>query len=91
MNALARWMKRATPVDRRNLARKANTSLGTLRQIAGGYRKTNVTADLAARIDRGVQAVNHQSIVRPRLPEVRRESLCPACASCEFAKQCRNI
>lgn len=84
MNALARWMDGATPKQRNQLAKAAKTTVGTLRQIAGGYRKTNVTADLAGRIDRAVVKLF------PMSDPVPRESLCPACKVCEFAKQCRS-
>jgi hypothetical protein len=78
MTTIARWYKQATTKERNQLARKAKTTLGTLRHIAGGYRDTGVTADLAARIDRASAGA------------IPRESLCPACKACEFAKQCRS-
>lgn len=84
-NPLSAWMRQATPARRERLARLARTTLGTLRQIAGSYRtkgKPSVTPKLAARIEHGVKRIGG--------PEVRREELCPACASCEFAKRCRK-
>lgn len=84
-NSLARWMAKATPVSRERLAHLADTTLGTLRQIAGSYRtkgRPRVTPELAARIERAVKTIGG--------PKVLREELCPACAACEFAKRCRK-
>lgn len=79
MNALAKWMDKATPIEQRRAARRAGTTLGTLRQIAGSYRtdgKPRVTSDLAGRIERATG--------------VPREKLSPACAGCEYLKRCRT-
>lgn len=95
MNPLARWMKTATTAEQNRLAKAAKTTIGTLRQIAGEYRETNVTAALAARIDREtlrLDSINPIKVhlVRKHGSPVPRESLCPACKACEFAKQCRS-
>lgn len=88
MNLLQKWMACATPQEKLRLARLAKTSIGTLRQIAGGY-KTNgalhVESDLARRIE-----VASTKIIRDGLPLLKREALSPACAKCEFAKACRS-
>ena len=80
MNALRRWMDKATPAQKKRLAREARTTLGTLYQIAGSYRTDGVPrveADLAGRIARATGYV------------IRREELSPACAKCEYAKRCK--
>lgn len=87
MNAVQNWMKHATMAQFVRLAKLARTTPGTLRQIAGGYRKSNVTAELAVRIDRAAAVMRSRE---PALPEIQRESLNAACRGCEFAKRCRK-
>lgn len=91
MNALARWMETASLAETKRLAKKAKTTVGTLRQIAGAYRKTDVTADLASRIDRAsLKVMQHGSVPKGVLILIPRESLSNACKACEFAKRCRS-
>lgn len=88
MNALRKWMDKATAAQTRDLARLAGTTVGTLRQIAGSYRtggEPSVTPQLARRIEIAATKVPGRE-----LPQIHREHLAPACASCEFAKQCRK-
>lgn len=101
MNPLARWMDAATPAQQRALAKRADTTLGTLRQVAGGYRtkgKARTTAELAIKIERAAKTIFNVrktpkarvKLHRVELPPLHREHLSPACAGCEFAKQCRK-
>lgn len=87
MNALHVWMQKATTAQLARLAKLANTTVGNLRQIGGGYRKSNVTAELALRLDHAAAVLRSRD---PTLPDIPREKLSAACARCEFAKRCRN-
>lgn len=88
MNVLAQWWQAATPDEKKRLAALAETTVESLRQMAGAYRtdgELRVTTDLARRIERGTKALQ-----RPGLKMLWREDLCPACAKCEFAVKCRK-
>ena len=80
MNALKRWMQTATAAEKKQLAARAKTTIGTLYQIAGSYRtggKAQVDADLAGRIAKASKGA------------IRREELSTACARCEYARRCK--
>ena len=84
MNELARWLKKSSTEEQKELARRARTSVGHLQQLSGRHRKPS--AALAIRLDRaavGMRAAN------ARLPLLPRERLAAACRSCEFARRCR--
>lgn len=84
-NALQQWMRGATAQEAQRLARLAKTTLGTLRQIAGGYRtdgKASTTPDLARRIEIASAEVGPRTVLR--------EELCSACAKCDLAKRARQ-
>lgn len=87
MSPLENWMQRANGAQLRRLARLARTTVGTLRQIAGRYRKSDVSATLAVRIDHAAAVLRSRD---PSLPDIPRESLSAACRGCEFAKRCRK-
>ena len=79
MNTMRRWWGKATPAQKRTLAKLAKTTVGTLHQLAGGYRTRGVvraSPELARRIEIASGG------------ELRRVDLCPACRQCEFAKRC---
>lgn len=81
-NAFQRWMSSATTKDKARLARLARTTVGSLRQLAGGYRtkgRVRATPEQARRIE---IAGRRMGVKFPR------QSLCPACNACEFAKRC---
>ncbi len=80
--SLALWLRTANKKERTALAKRARTTVGQLQQLAGGHRMAS--AALAARIEKAVGDATHA------LPAVRRESLCPACDACEFAKLARS-
>lgn len=85
MNVFRKWMAKATPEEKIQLAQLAQTSVGSLHQIAGGYRsagKANVRPEMARRIE-----LASTKLARNRLPAIRREQLCEACGRCEYAKQ----
>lgn len=87
MTPLQHWMQQANTQQLTRLARLARTTVGSLRQIAGRYRKSNTTAELAIRIDHAAAVLRSRD---PSLPEIPRESLSAACRGCEFAKRCRK-
>lgn len=81
MNPLKKWLSKATPHDRAELAETLGMSPGMLRWIAGGYRtegKIDLDAKLAVKIEHATEGA------------VRREQLCRACARCEYAKRARG-
>lgn len=69
-----------TPEQIRRLAPLVPTSIATLRQVAHGQR--GVTALKAIAIERAAAKLGL---------DIRRESLNPGCANCEFAKACRQV
>lgn len=84
MNKLKTWLATATVPERNKLVRLAGTTLGALRQAAGGYRnkgKVSTTPDFARRIEQAAVKVHREG-----LPEIKRADLCIACSKCEYAK-----
>lgn len=82
MNALKGWMQLATPHEKVRMAKLADTTVGTLQQIAGGYRtdgEAHTTPELARAIEEACRKF-------PSLPQIKRTQLCPACAKCELAR-----
>lgn len=77
-------MRAATPKEREALAEHAATSVGHLRQLAGGYR--TASPDLAGRIESATQRMHAAS--GARLPQVVRTDLAPACRACPYAQRC---
>lgn len=85
MNKLKQWLANATTEEREQLADKAGTTVGSLRQLAGSYKGAKASASMARRIEQAAAALH-----RKGLPVINREGLCPACKECEFAKACRS-
>ena len=88
MNALKKWMAAATPKERTTLARLAKTSVGNLRQTAGGYRtqgKLSTSPELARRLE-----IASEKVQREGLGLLSREDLCQACGRCEYAKMAKK-
>lgn len=87
-NIFKKWMATATLAEKARLASLAKTTLGTLAQVAGGYRtngRPSTGPELARRIE--IAAVRVQ---RDGLPELKREDLCVACGKCEYARLARK-
>lgn len=84
MTTLKDWIAAATNKELNALAHDAGTTVGTLRQIAGAYRKYSVKAGLARRLE--IAAENLRKI-NPELPTLSRTDLCNDCAVCEFAQR----
>lgn len=81
-NKMREWLAEATKEQAVQLAQLAKTSLGVLRQIAGGYR----TEGEARTTPETARAIEKASKAFPELPVVLRGDLCPACKACEFYK-----
>lgn len=70
---LTEWLNAANPEERKELAKRAKTSLPHLQHVAHGRR--SVSADLAQRI---AHAAKHF----PLNPELFQTDLCQACGRC---------
>ena len=79
------WMKESTIEEKRELAQKAETSLGLLYQLSYGTRKAS--SDLAGRIEHSASVIGKRVRHKP-LPELRRGDLAEACAKCPHYKEC---
>lgn len=85
-NQLRAWMERATPEQKRVLAKLAGTTVPNLHQASKGYRtngKLRITPDLARRLEFASREIEG-------MPQLLREELSPSCAGCEFAAKCRG-
>jgi hypothetical protein len=71
-------LKDLSRANRKVLANKAKTSIGTLDHIASGVRKAS--AEMAGIIENAALKLGW---------DIRRESLCAACKGCELAKIAR--
>ena len=88
MNQLKVFLNAATSAEKAMLADLSGTTLGTLHQVAGGYRKNGaavVRAGLAMRIEAAVAVLRKAN---RSLPELFRTNLSPECRECDFAKRC---
>ena len=86
-NILKTWLAKATTKEAEQLASLSETTLATLRQLAGGYRTDGVvraTPATARRIEIAARKVGEG------LPAIKREDLCPACKRCEYQKQAKK-
>lgn len=85
-NAMRQWLDQSTREQAEKLAKMAKTSLGTLRQIAGGYRtcgEARTTPEMARNLEMASRKLKES-------PLIRREDLCPACAQCEYLNQTKG-
>lgn len=73
-NAIAKWLRAATPDQARALAKAADTSVPHLRHIAAGRRATS--ADLAQRL------AHASKTLKVRALYLDQRSLCKACGAC---------
>ena len=86
MIPMKKWMRVSTKAEQRELARRARTSVGQLRQLAGKHRTSS--ADLALRLERAARVLHEKNV---KLPLLLREQLATSCRACEFAKHCRPL
>lgn len=90
MNKLAKWLSKATLHQKALMAKYANSSVAAIRLASKAYRTggdVNLTAEFAARIEAAVDQTNNETVDGPRMPVVRREDLCHACAACPYQKR----
>lgn len=73
-NAIAKWLRLATPDNARALAKAADTSVPHLRHIAAGRR--SVSAELAQRLAHASRTLHS------RLLYLDQRLLCRACGAC---------
>ena len=84
-NEMRRWASAATAEELAALADEACTTVGTLRQVAGGYRnggKAVVSPELAYNLERVTKLM-----ARPGLAPIMRGALSPVCAGCDLYKK----
>ena len=81
------WMKESSIEEKRELARKAETSLSLLYQLSYGTRKAS--SGLAGRIEKAAASIAKRKRHTP-LPELRRGDLSEDCAKCPLYKECGN-
>jgi formate dehydrogenase maturation protein FdhE len=62
----------------------ASTTVGYLFQLSVGHRIAS--AEIAGRIEKASEQIAKNS----NLPVIKREKICPACASCPLAKAARE-
>lgn len=86
MNPLRRWMLLASTAEQECLALTAGTSRNYLYQVADGRRSPS--ADMAARIEQAAHNISKRS--KGRLPVIKREKLCKACALCPYSPKCKE-
>ena len=88
MNQLKVWMQAASTEEKTALADLADTSVGTLNQIAGGYRSNGdaaVRAGPARKLEKAAATLNKRN---GALPQLLRTDLAPECRECDFAQKC---
>ena len=74
-----RWMKRATPEEKRALAKGAKTTVPLLYQLTyDAQNKRVASSDLAARIERASAG------------EISRGDLNPTCDACPYFRECKK-
>ena len=81
-------MQAASIEEKYALADLAGTSLGTLNQIAGGYRtggEAIVRAGMARKLETAAKVLNKRNRA---LPGLLRTDLSPECRECDFAQKC---
>lgn len=77
------WMRAATVAEQELLAQRVDTSVGMLRQYAGGHRE--MSAERAGRVE-AVTAEMHK-LSKGRLPRIVRTDVCGACRQCPYAQK----
>lgn len=88
MNQLKIWMLAASTEEKVALADLAGTTLGTLNQIAGGYRNKGdavVRSGMARKLENAAAVLNKRNSA---LPSLLRTDLSVECRECDFAKRC---
>lgn len=88
MNSMRKFLRAASQDEVARVAELAQTTVGTLNQIAGSYRTSGnpqVRSGLAGRIQSAVAEVRRTN---KALPVVLKTDLAPECRDCEYARKC---
>lgn len=82
-NVLGEWMALATPLEKKELARLAGSTLGALRQAAGVYRTgvLRLTPEFSVRL-----ADASIVVAREGLPVLLQSQLSAVCGSCRYTQ-----
>lgn len=83
-NKLRKWLDAASADEIKNVAKAADVTVPTLRQIAGAYRTEGVVharPETAQAITKAISKFHREG-----LPNVSQEDLCPACKKCDYFK-----
>jgi hypothetical protein len=75
-------MRESSVDEKEALAIAAGTTVGYLRQAAGGYREYSMKAGLAQRIEIAAGKLRERN---PALPELKQTDLCADCSACKYA------
>ncbi len=81
-NALQKWLKAATPEERKDLTLLYGRQRTTIATLAGGYAtngKLRLTPETAIRLEAVLETLHREG-----LPVVSRKDLSPVCAKCSF-------
>jgi hypothetical protein len=78
-NAIYRWMKTATPAQKKALAKAAKTSVGQLKHLAAGNR--GASADMAQRLAAASKTLHIRALY------LDQRDLCAACGMCPLVDQ----
>ena len=87
-NPMRAWLDAASKDEKRELARRAETTMGMISQIGGGYRnkgRPQVRSGLARRLELAAAEMRKSN---KALPELLRTDLSGECRDCEFARKC---
>ena len=78
-NAIYKWMKSATPDQKRALAKAAGTSVGQLKQLASGNR--SASAGLAQKLAAASKTLHVRALY------LDQREICEACGVCPLVEQ----
>jgi hypothetical protein len=78
-NAIYRWMKSATPAQKKALAKAAKTSVGQLKHLGSGRR--GASADLAQKLAAASKTLHTRALY------LDQRDICQACSVCPLVEQ----
>lgn len=78
-NAVRQWMRRATPVQKKALAKAAKTSLGQLKHLSSGRR--SASAGLAQKLAAASHTLGHRALY------LDQRDICKDCGTCPLVEQ----
>lgn len=77
-NAMYRWMKRATPAQKKELAKAAGTSVNQLKHLQAGRR--GMSAEAAQKLAAASHTLHHRALY------LDQRELCSACGHCPLVE-----